>query len=260
MKISVVMQVYLGEYLNSRSMPKEKFIRAVNSFLSQTHKDKELVIVSDGCEITKKMYELYYEDNEHIKFCYLARNSKKEKNMYSVENNKITYRGLPRQLGCEIATGDIITYFDSDDIMLNTRLKDLNDFWQQQPENILWSSNPYRLMNVKALENERYKESKIRIGEKTVSVPNLKTGKSEDFFINCMVKKGYVSTATISIAHRKNVKAKWKNIETEVDENGKTIGESEDNNFAKQLIKEGRGVTQESVSLVVCHYKDLWDV
>jgi glycosyltransferase involved in cell wall biosynthesis len=260
MKISVVMQTYLGDYVNSRSMPKQKFMRAVTSFLSQTQEDKELIIVSDGCEITKKIYELYYEDNEQIKFCYLARNQQEEKKMYAIENNKRIYRGLPRQIGCEIATGDIITYFDSDDIMLQTRLKDLNDFWEKQPENILWSSNPLRFMNIKALESEKYKESKVKIGEKTIPVQNLETGQKEEFFINHMVRKGYISTATISIAHRKNVKAKWKNIETEIDENGNTIGQSEDNDFAKQLIAEGQVAIHQSISYVVCHYKDLWDV
>ena len=48
MKISVIMQSYLGEYPGARSNPKYKFVRAVNSFLLQKHPDKELIIVSDG--------------------------------------------------------------------------------------------------------------------------------------------------------------------------------------------------------------------
>lgn len=260
MKISVVMQVFLGEYPNARSMPKEKFLRAVNSFISQTHEDKELVIVSDGCEITKKMYELYYAENTDIKFCYLHRNLEKEKSMYSVEDNKITYRGLPRQLGCDIATGDLITYFDSDDIMLPSRLKDIAEFWKDLPEDVVWTSNPYRLMNVKALESDQFKESKIRIGEQEIPIKNMRTGETEKFFINCMAREGYVSTATISICHRKNVKAKWKNVDMIIDKDGKRVGLSEDNDFAGQLLKEGKCLRQESVSIVVCHYKDLWDV
>ena len=65
MKISVVMQSYLGDYPGSRKDSKNKFVRAVSSFLRQTHEDKELVIVSDGCEDTKKLYKLfkkYYEE------------------------------------------------------------------------------------------------------------------------------------------------------------------------------------------------------
>lgn len=260
MKISVVMQSFLGDYPNSRCMPKEKFLRAVNSFLAQSHDDKELVIVSDGCDITKKMYELYYADKEEIKFCYLHRNVEKEKSMYNIEDNKIFYRGLPRQLGCEIATGDLITYFDSDDIMLSTRLKDIANFWKDLPEDVVWTSNPIRLMNVKAIESDEFKESKDRIGTIEIPIVNISTGEKEQFFINCMVKPGYISTATISICHRKNVKAKWKNVEMSIDNNGKKSGLSEDNDFAGQLLKEGKCMRQDSASIVVCHYKDLWDV
>ena len=54
--ISVIMPSYLGEYPGSRSNPKEKFIRAVESFRLQDHSKKELIIVSDGCEITNSIY------------------------------------------------------------------------------------------------------------------------------------------------------------------------------------------------------------
>ena len=149
------MQSYLSDYPGSRSRPKEKFIRAVNSFLSQTHEDKELVIVADGCEHTKQIYELLYSENEYIKFAYVAKN-KNTKNMYEKtsdnENTTTYYRGTPRRIGCSLATGDLITYFDSDDIMLPHRLSDIYNAWKDKSQNIKWSSNPLRYFHEKAFK------------------------------------------------------------------------------------------------------------
>ena len=60
MKISVIMASWLGA---KRPHLDKKFVRAVNSFLKQTHEDKELIIVSDGCQITNKLYEEHYKMN-----------------------------------------------------------------------------------------------------------------------------------------------------------------------------------------------------
>ena len=51
------MQSYLGDYPGSRTEPERKFVRAVNSFLNQTNKNSELIIVSDNCKITEKLYK-----------------------------------------------------------------------------------------------------------------------------------------------------------------------------------------------------------
>lgn len=258
MKISVIMQSFLGDYPGSRTLPKEKFLRAVNSFLLQKHQDKELVIVADGCEITKKMYELYLADKEEIKFCYLHRNVEKEKSLYSQENNKISYRGLPREVGRAMATGDLITYFDTDDIMLSTRLSDLDTFWQNVPENVKWSSNPIRLINEKALTSDLFKERKTRIGTTSIPITNMGTKQTENFFINQTVAEGSVSGASYALCHRKDVKTKWKNFE--IDKDDKTA-RSEDTLFLYEMQnEEGPGIRQESASIVICHYRGIWDV
>ena len=56
--ITWIMQSYLGEYEGSRENADKKFIRAVKSFLAINEKDPrtQLVIASDGCEITHKLW------------------------------------------------------------------------------------------------------------------------------------------------------------------------------------------------------------
>ena len=49
MKISIIMQSYLGDYPNARANPEEGFIRAVYSVINQTVSNWELIIVADGC-------------------------------------------------------------------------------------------------------------------------------------------------------------------------------------------------------------------
>ena len=52
MKFSVIMASYLGNYPGCANNREAKFIRSVKSFLNQSYDNKELIIVSDGCEIT----------------------------------------------------------------------------------------------------------------------------------------------------------------------------------------------------------------
>jgi hypothetical protein len=111
-KISVIMQSYLGDYPGSRTNPEMKFIRAVNSFLDQTNKNSELIIVSDNCEITERIYNEEFSNNDRIKFRIYNKDRKK---MYSDNNGEINYVGEPRQIGLDIAIGYIITYMDSDE-------------------------------------------------------------------------------------------------------------------------------------------------
>ena len=104
------MQSYLGQYPGSRSDSSTKFIRAVQSFLDQTHKDSELIIVSDGCEKTHQLYYELYKSEPRIKYVYVDKDTP---NMY--EGEVKYYRGLPRQIARSLVTGEITTYMDSDD-------------------------------------------------------------------------------------------------------------------------------------------------
>lgn len=108
MKVSVIMASHLGKIIVDRSDMDKKFIRAVNSFLSQDYLNKELIIVSDGCEKTNKLYVDNFSQYQNIK-------------IYA-SPKQIPYAGGIRQIGLKLADGDIISYLDNDDVIGKTHL------------------------------------------------------------------------------------------------------------------------------------------
>ena len=114
MKVSVIMASYLGA-IQGRERPNmdKKLVRAVKSFLNQSHPDKELVIVSDGCQATNDIIESNFGGNPEIK---LLKSQKLE-----------PYSGGIRQQGLSVATGDIICYLDNDDVIAREHIKTIHD-------------------------------------------------------------------------------------------------------------------------------------
>jgi len=108
-KVSVIMASYLGDYPGRASNPEKKLVRAVKSFLTQTYENKELIIVSDGCLKTIQIYEKIFKKFDNIK-------------LVSIEKQPV-YSGDCRNAGMDIATGDIITYLDNDDLLGKTHLE-----------------------------------------------------------------------------------------------------------------------------------------
>ena len=111
MKISVVMASYLGQYNGCASNRVEKFKRAVDSFIYQTYSNCELIIVSDGCDITEDLYNTYYINYENIIFTKIEKD--------------VTFGGNTRNTGLEMATGDYICYLDTDDFLSRNHLKNI---------------------------------------------------------------------------------------------------------------------------------------
>jgi len=105
-KISVIMPVYLGGYQvnihKSASNPHKKFARAIDSFLSQTFIDSELVIVSDGDADAEKIYNWLYSQCNNIRFKLIEKQG--------------LFSGVVRQTGLDMAQGDIVCYLDHDDM------------------------------------------------------------------------------------------------------------------------------------------------
>ena len=104
MKVSVIMASFLGEYNGTKNRD-QKFIRAVNSFLNQTYKNTELIIVSDGCPITNQICEQRYINEPNFKLVKMEK-----QNIFS---------GNVRNAGLENVdpNSQLITYLDSDDVI-----------------------------------------------------------------------------------------------------------------------------------------------
>lgn len=114
---SVIMPANLSPYeangIKSAVNPEGKFIRAVESFLWQSFKDAELIIISDGCKIAEKIWEKHYSHIPQIRFQYIEKQS--------------SFSGKVRQTGIEMSRGEIITYLDHDDFIGKDHLQIIND-------------------------------------------------------------------------------------------------------------------------------------
>jgi glycosyltransferase involved in cell wall biosynthesis len=108
LKVSVIMPVYLGEYQGAASDRIEKFKRAVISFTQQTYENRELIIISDGCDIAEQTY------NDCLVY---------DKVLFKKITKQPLFSGNVREEGLKMATGDIICYLDSDDVIGFTHLR-----------------------------------------------------------------------------------------------------------------------------------------
>ena len=115
MRFSVIMPAYLTSYPNSATNLPYKFMRSVNSFLDQEFKDAELIIISDGCNISKSIYDVYYKNIESIRFKKIQKQG--------------LYCGIVRQTGINMAHGDIICYLDADDLLGKKHLSIINEYF-----------------------------------------------------------------------------------------------------------------------------------
>ena len=109
--ISVIMPSYLGHYKGAATNRKAKFHRAVDSFLQQSYSKKELIVVSDGCEITVKLLTEHY--GHHLGKLIKS---------YKIEKQKFL-AGAVRQFGITKSSGEIVSYLDTDDLLGNQHLE-----------------------------------------------------------------------------------------------------------------------------------------
>lgn len=102
-KVSVIMASYLQPYPGSATNRDKKFVRAVNSFRKQTYQNKELIIVSDGCQLTVELYSKFFQNDPSIKLIQIPKQQ--------------LYSGEMRNIAFKLADGEIISYLDSDDVL-----------------------------------------------------------------------------------------------------------------------------------------------
>jgi glycosyltransferase involved in cell wall biosynthesis len=198
MGITVVMSSYLGDYPGSRSNPEAKFIRAVQSFINQKHQEKELIIVSDGCEITNGLYKAYYQQNKDI-------------TLVRVEKREEAWPGELRESGRSIAKYEWITYLDSDDVILENHLSIINNKISSlyPNEGIIFNMK----YGIPLLEegNERYYKYLGMTREQLQHI--LKDSKPIKGFGKIAYSKAAGKFGTWQIVHKKDLPVRWMNSE-----------------------------------------------
>ena len=116
MKFSVIMPSLLADFPGSATGKDKRLIRAIESCLDQTFTDFELIIISDGCALTKYLVTKCFAgeiESGKIKLLYVER--------------KRLFSNAPRNAGIENAKGEYIIYLDSDDRYGENHLKLIND-------------------------------------------------------------------------------------------------------------------------------------
>lgn len=178
MLISVIMASHLSDRIPGASNKPKKFIRAVKSFINQTHPDKELIIVADGCEITTKLYEENFKEYENIKLLYIPKQPLYSSNM--------------RNIGLKIAQGEIICYLDADDVIGKKHLEIIHEQFNIEEYDMVYFSD--WMVTDKEFKNLFFRDVFPRwgsIGTSSIAHVNPKHAKTEAGQKISWVSKGY---------------------------------------------------------------------
>ena len=127
MKLSVIMPSFLGEYEGCASDRENKLIRAVHSFLENSLDEKELIIVGDNCLITEEVLKDYFHHEVNIG----------KINFYQLDKKQKLFSGYLRSKGIELASGEYISYLDTDDILGKGHL--LSIYNQVKSQDLDWA-------------------------------------------------------------------------------------------------------------------------
>lgn len=242
-KISIVMQSYLGDYPGSRIDPINKFRRAVKSFQNQLYKNCELIIVSDGCSKTHQIYSREFKNDPSIKFILVDK--KDTLNMYQLNNDgQKYYRGYPRRVGVGAATGELITYMDSDDFLLPEFTMTLVLMYNINPQMKWWINTKWYDNEVANWEDSEELFGSNHNGDREIEGLNGK-------WTITSVKPGMAVMSPWLLMHSADCNIKWRDA----------IGTSEDSDFNKRLRAEYKeGMVFDRPIYVRCHYRDQWDL
>lgn len=237
-KVSFIMQAFLGDYPGARTQPIPKFHRAIESVLE--NENVEMVIVSDGCEITHREVQKYMNDSR-IKYAYV---SKTNARMYESKDGAVFYRGVPRQVGIEISTGDIIAYMDSDDVVIPTATKTISTEFYNTGLKHLFNAAWFDQEN--AVNYHAKMPNHFALQDNKLDILGSK-------FIIVGVQQGYIHWAPWLHCHVRNLNSKWEDVQGNI---------SEDVVFGQKLATEfgGMGKTIRNPLYIRCHLKGYFDI
>jgi glycosyltransferase involved in cell wall biosynthesis len=245
MKISMIMMSFLDDYPNARTNSIPKFKRAVYSFINQDYEDKELIIVADGCDVTKHIYEKYFSQHDNITLLW-------------AEKSKNRWPGKLRQLGVDYCDGDYIAYLDADDVIMP-------DHIDRIVKNIKDSNYSKFLLNtggsIPIIIHEPYKyeqTGRIDITDTFhVTKESIEAAKSTGRAYTLqlplygeltMLKINFEDpSGTHLIIHSKDIKTRWQSIDTPMG--------GEDKLFIETLKKEYEPFIYKEYTYIVCHSK-----
>jgi hypothetical protein len=244
-KISIIMQCLLSDYPGSRINSTDKFKRAVDSFKNQIYKNCELIIVADNCELTKKVFQENYSEEENIKFIFYHRN-KNDKKMYeNSETGEKVFRGFARQVGRGAVTGELTTYMDSDDVLSPKFTYTILLAYNLKSDAYWWINNSW-------YDNfqSNWPDSQVLHG--TIGSEEVILDYIESKWNIVKVKSPYLVMTPWLLTHKSDCLTKWKDTYGVV---------SEDSDFSTRLRSEYKsGSLYERPIYVRCHYSNKWDI
>lgn len=246
-KVSIVMQVNLSDYPESRSDAIGKFHRAVESFKNQMYKNCELIIVSDGCNKAYMQYNRSYTQDLNIRFVYFDRTGSPA--MYEeLEGGSKYYRGFARGLGVAAATGQVITYMDSDDYLMPDFTMTCMLAYNTDPEKSWWMNTSWYDSSdvIKSNQNIQAIVDPNTIEDTTIeNLPG--TWKA------MRVQDDKAIMSPWLFMHKSNLNVKWRDTIS--------VETTEDVDFYNRVISQYKNGTYYSRPVYArCHYKDVWDV
>jgi glycosyltransferase involved in cell wall biosynthesis len=247
-KVSIVMQVNLTNYKDSRNDAIGKFHRAVESFKNQIYKNAELIIIADGCVKTQQIYNRSYKNDPSIKFVYYDRMDS-EMGMYDTkpgdpEEYKL-FRGYARRVGVAAANGQVITYMDSDDVLAPEFTMTLMLIYNQAPDCDWW-------MNTTWYDNEAsdWTENETLYSTRdaeVVQLPYIHGGWKQ-----VKLKPGKIVMSPWLLMHKPNLSVQWR------DTYG-TLSEDSDFNIRMREVYKN-GIAYSRPIYARCHYGGKWDI